>query len=141
MALNLPCSTCADKQCKRRESCRHVDKEVGTGKAWTKKRTFSVDLRHIEESSDPQNKFQRGVLRAIESRSSDSNEQILEKSEIGEIIGKTLNAKEKQVINDYFFEGYKQQEIARKLNVSQARVNFLIKRALNKLKNSFPKEL
>jgi len=141
MALNLPCNSCTNKQCKRKESCRYVDKEVGTGKAWTKKGTFSVDLRHIEESDEPQNKFQRGVLEAIKSHSENINEQILEKAEIKEILSNVLSTKEAQVINYCFFEKYKQQEIARRLNVSQARVNFLIKRALKKVKNSFPEEL
>ena len=136
MALNLPCDSCTNKQCKRKQSCRYVDKAIGTGKAWIKKGTFSVDLRHIEESDEPQNKFQRGVLEAIKRRSENINDQILEKSAIAEAIVKVLSDKERRVIKDYFFEKYKQEEIARRLNISQARVNFLIKRALRKLKES-----
>lgn len=141
MALNLPCGSCTNQQCKRKESCRYVDKALGTGKAWTKHKTFSVDFRHIEEFSEPLNKFQRGVLSAIKNLWSNSQEANFAEGEIKEIIAKELSLKETKIINEYFFEGFKQEEIARKLGISQARVNFLIKRALRKLKNSFPKEL
>lgn len=45
-----------------------------------------------------------------------------------------LNTKYKQVINMYFFEGYKQQEVANKLDIPLGTVKTRIKKALGLLK-------
>jgi len=137
-ALCLPCSSCSDKKCKKSGkttyACKRIDEELGTGIAWPKKKTYSVDLRHIEESSDPLNKFQRKVLAAIAKSSQEIKHLIYEKQDLKEAMN-NLSKKEQLVIKQLFFEGCKQKEVARNLGVSQPRVNRLKKRALKRLRN------
>jgi len=137
-ALCLPCGSCSDKKCKKSGkttyACKRIDKELGTGIAWPKKRTYSVDLRHIEGSSNLLNKFQRNVLAAIEKSSQEIKHLIYEKQDLKEAMS-NLSKKEQLVIKQLFFEGYKQKEVAKNLGISQPRVNRLKKRALKRLKN------
>ena len=108
MALYLPCDFCTNRKCEKSRkptyACKEISKALGTGKAWIKKKTYSVDFKHIEESSDPLNKFQREVLRTIENFGSNIKEQIAEEAELKEAMSKVLNHKERQIINYYFFK-------------------------------------
>ena len=141
MALILPCGSCTNRQCKRKKSCRYVDEAVGTGKAWSKSRTYSVDFRHIEESDDPLNKFQREVLHTIQNLSTDNNNREFVKSILKEAMQEVLSERERQVVIQYFLRGHKQVRIARSLGISQPRVNRLKERALKKLKAALSQAL
>ena len=129
------CSECSKKhECK--SICEAVKKEItGRGKtAALKPKTYPVDFSHIEDTHQELNPFQIGVLHTIKNLTSAIKEQLSIKLTIQEAINKTLNSKEKKVIR-LFMEGYKQEEIAKNLSISQPRVNVLLKRALKKLKN------
>ena len=132
MALCLDCSE--RYECK--SICETVKKEItGRGKTASRKpKTYLVDFSHIEDTHQALNPFQIGVLHTIKNLTSNIKEQLTTKFMIQEAIAKTLSSNEKQVIR-LFMERYKQKEIAEKLGISQPRVNFLLKRALKKLKN------
>jgi RNA polymerase sigma factor (sigma-70 family) len=140
MVLNLPCKECVSRECEKRKSCKNVDKLLGTGNAWPKRRTFSVDVRKIEESSDALNDFQLSVLRAIGISSSVLQERCIDRFALEELTREILNEREALVIQ-LFLEGYKQKEIAEKLGVSQQRTSFRLKRAVEKIHNFFKKSV
>jgi len=138
-ALKLPCDDCIRREeCynskKITYDCKHIDKALGTGNAWQKKRTYSVDWRHIEESSDPLNKFQRKVLAAIEKSSWELKHLTYKKQTLKKAMN-NLSHKEKLVIRQLFLEGYKQKEVAENLGISQPRVSRLKERAIERLKS------
>lgn len=129
------CSECPKRhECK--SICETVKKEItGRGKTASRKpKTYLVDFSHIEDTHQALNSFQKDVLHTIKNLTSDVRKQLATKLTIREAINKTLNDKEKQVIQ-LSIEGYKQEEIAKKLGISQPRVNFLLKRTLKKLRN------
>ena len=128
------------QECPKRNECSSiceaVKKEItGRGKTASQKpKTYLVDFSYIEDTHQTLNPFQIDVLNTIKSRTANIREQRELKLVIEESIAKALNDKEKRVIQ-LFMERYKQEEIAGILNISQPRVNFLLKRALKKLKN------
>jgi len=145
MTQNLPCNTCSDRKCekagKTTYACKLIDKALGTGIAWPKKKTYSVDMQTIEESSNPLNKFQRDVFRTIRNSSKEKNKQADAKQVLEETMTEVLSEKEKQIIVWYFLENQKQAKIAKDLGVSQPRINTLKDRALKKLKAALPETL
>jgi len=129
------CLDCVERdRCK--EICPAVKQEItGRGKTASRKpKTYPVDFSHIEDTHQALNPFQKDVLRTLKNLTLCIKEQLLTNLEIEEAINKSLNDKEKEVIS-FFMHNYKQEEIAEKLNISQPRVNFLLKRALRKLRN------
>lgn len=127
------------QDCIRRSGCKSICQDVkneitGRGKTASRKpKTYLVDFSHIEDTHQALSSFQKEVLNTMKNLSSDIREQVITKLSIEEAMDKTLNIKEKQIIQ-FFMERYKQEEIARTLGVSQPRANFLLKRALRKLK-------
>lgn len=129
------CSECPKRhECK--SICEAVKKEIaGRGKTAARKpKTYPVDFSYIEDTHNTLNSFQVDVLSAIKSLTLGTKEEIVLKLVIEEAISKVLDGKEKQVIQ-LFMKEYRQKEIAKNLGISQPRVNFLLKRALGKLKN------
>ena len=129
------CQGCSRKdEC--REICASVKQEItGRGKTASRKpKTYPVDFSYLQDTHNSLNSFQVNVLKSIRSLTSDIKERVIVKLMVQEAISKTLNGKEKEVIR-LFMEEYKQEEIAMTIGVSQPRVNFLIKRALKKLRN------
>ncbi len=128
------CPACAERdRCK--EICPAVKQEItGRGKTASRKpKTYPVDFSYIEDTHQALNSFQRDVLRTLKNLTLRIKEQLLTNLEIEEALNKSLNDKEKEVTL-LFMHNYKQQDIAEKLNVSQPRVNFMLKRALKKIK-------
>lgn len=128
------CQDCVRKsECK--SICQDVKKEItGRGKTASRKpKTYPINFSYIEDTHQALNSFQKEVLHTLKNLTSNIKEQLFVRIEIEEVIDKSLNDKEKQVIS-FFMQNYKQVEIARRLDVSQPRVNFLLKRALNKLR-------
>ena len=123
------------KEC--REICKAVKKEItGRGKTASRKpKTYPVDFSYIEDACQTLNPFQKDVLKTVKNLTPNFTEQLINKLTIHEAINKTLDNKEKVLIQSFIAE-YNQEEIARFLDVSQPRVNFLLKRTLKKLKNS-----
>ncbi len=117
------------------EICSALKKEItGRGKTASRKpKTYPVDFSYIEDTHQTLNPFQIGVLNTITKLSLYVREELFTKLELEEVINKSLNSREKEVIR-FFMQNYKQKEIAQKLNISQPRVNFLLKRALKKLR-------
>lgn len=128
------CPDCVERdRCK--EICPAVKQEI-TGRGITasrKPKTYPVDFSYIEDTHQSLNPFQRDVLRTLKNLTSCIKTQLLTNLEIEEAINKSLNDREKEVIL-LFMHNYKQQDIAEKLSVSQPRVNFLLKKALKKIK-------
>jgi len=60
-------------------------------------------------------------------------ENILEKNNLEEGY-KHLTKREKKVINLYYLEGYKDEEIAVFYNLTQQTINYVRKKGINKLK-------
>jgi RNA polymerase sigma factor (sigma-70 family) len=115
--------------------CNSVKKEItGRGKtAALKPKTYPVDFSYIQDPHQNINEFQRKILCAI-SEISIAVGKPIDRLSIDEAIDVGLNENEKRVVR-LFMDGYKQDEIAESLGVSQPRANFLLKRALRKLKN------
>ncbi len=115
--------------------CSALKKEItGRGKTASRKpKTYPVDFSYIEDTHQTLNPFQRQVLHTLTNLTLDIKEQLFTKLQIEEAINESLNSREKEVIL-FFMQSYKQKEIAQKLNISQPRVNFLLKRAIKKLR-------
>jgi len=129
------CPNCVEyEQCK--EICPAIKKEItGRGKtASLKRKTYPVDFSYIEDTHQALNPFQREVLHTLKNLTLRNKEQSLTKLEIEEAINGSLSDKEKELVY-LFMHNYRQQDIAQRLDISQPRVNFLLKRALRKLKN------
>lgn len=128
------------QECLKRNTCRDIcdvlKKEItGRGKTASQKpKTYLVDFSYIEDSHQSINGFQKKVLRAIADLSVATRKDPISKLAIDEAIDTCLNENEKRVIR-LFMDSYKQDEIAESLGISQPRVNYLLQRALRKLKN------
>lgn len=126
------------KICKERKHCREICPEIkkqisGRGITSRKKdKTYTVDF-NLLESSRSLNTFQLEVKQKLIKDA--STPQFLE-IEFKELIQKYLTEREKVVIELYLSD-HLQQEIARKMRISQARVNILLKQALKKIKKFF----
>ena len=127
------------QECLTRSTCKSICGEVkreitGRGKtAALKPKTYPVDFSYIQDPHQNINEFQRKILCAISEISTAVGDPI-DRLSIDEAIDVGLNENEKRVVR-LFMDGYKQDEIAESLGVSQPRANFLLKRALRKLKN------
>lgn len=127
------------QDCMRRGECKSICQDVkkeitGRGRTASRKpKTYPVDFSYIEDTHQTLNPFQKGVLKTITKLTFDVREELFTKLELEEAINKSLNDREKEVIL-FFMQNYKQKEIAQKLNISQPRMNFLLQRALKKLK-------
>jgi len=129
------CSKCS-KRDKCRKLCKAVEKEI-TGRGITasqKGKTYSVDFTHIEDTRQPLNPFQIDVLHVIVNLSSGKNEQLITKYILQKAVEKVLSDREKQLF-ELFREEYNQEHIANILRVSQPRVNYLLNRIREKLRN------
>lgn len=127
------------QDCMRRSECKSICQDVkkeitGRGRTASRKpKTYPVNFSYIEDTHQTLNPFQKAVLKTITKLTFDVREELFTKLELEEAINKSLNGREKQVIV-FFMQDYKQKEIAQKLNISQPRINFLLQRALKKLK-------
>ena len=134
------------QECLNRETCKEIcnalNKEIsGRGKtASLKPKTYPVNISHIENPQEALNEFQKKVLRTIADLSEGVEDSLISKHDLNEAIHIILNENEKRVIA-LFMDGYKQDEIAENLAISQPRVNFLFQRALRKLKKYFLSQL
>ena len=128
------------QECLNRNTCKDVcnalKKEItGRGKtAALKPKTYPVDLLYIEDTHQSLNEFQKKVLCAMAEFSATTRDDLANKIDVNEAINVGLNENEKRVVR-LFMNSYKQDEIAESLGISQPRANFLLKRALRKLKN------
>jgi len=135
------CTACIRyAQCK--EICPSVKKEItGRGKTASRKpKTYTVDFSHIEDTHQALNPFQREVLRAVKDISSGVKQELFTHLEVEEALNRCLQDKEKEMLL-LFMQNYKQEEIARSLNVSQPRVNLLLQRAAWKVGRFLKKQL
>ena len=135
------CQKCLNREtCK--EICNELNKEIsGRGKtASLKPKTYPVNISHIENPQEALNEFQKKVLRTIADLSEAVEDSLISKYDLNEAIHIILNESEKRVIA-LFLDGYKQDEIAKNLAISQPRVNFLFQRTLRKLKKYFLSQL
>lgn len=127
------------QDCMRRNECKSICQDVkkeiiGRGRTASRKpKTYPVNFSHIEDTHQTLNPFQKAVLKTITKLTFDVREELFTKLELEEAMDKSLNGREKEVIV-FFMQDYKQKEIAQKLNISQPRINFLLQRALKKLK-------
>lgn len=114
--------------------CPEIKKQIsGRGITSRKKdKTYTVNF-NLLESSRSLNTFQLEVKQKLIKDA--STPQFLE-IEFKELIQKYLTEREKVVI-ELYLSGHLQQEIARKMRISQARVNILLKQALKKIKKFF----
>jgi RNA polymerase sigma factor (sigma-70 family) len=128
------------QECLKRTTCKDIcdalKKEItGRGKTASQKpKTYLVDFSYIEDCHQSINDFQKKVLRAIADLSVATRNDPVSKLAINEAIDSGLNKNEKRVI-ELFMDSYKQEEIAERLGISQPRVNYLLQRALRKLRN------
>lgn len=127
------CPDCVEyEQCK--EICPAVKKEI-TGRGITasqKPKTYPVDFSYLD-SNNPLNTFQIEVIKTISRITFKSRKELAIRLELEEAMNNCLNGKEKEVIL-FFMQNFNQRDIARRVNVSQPRVNFLLRRSLGKLK-------
>lgn len=128
------------QECLNRNTCKDIcdalKKEItGRGKTASRKpKTYLIDFSYIENPHQNINEFQKKVLRTIAELSTITEDSSVNKLDVNEAIKVGLNKNEKRVVR-LFMDSYKQDEIAKKLGMSQPRVNFLFQRALRKLKN------
>ncbi len=128
------------QECFKRNVCKDIcpplKKEItGRGKtASLKPKTYPVNFLYIEDTHKNLNEFQVKILHTVADISMDKGTDQIDKLDVNEAIDFGLNENEKRVVR-LFMNGYKQDEIAEKLGISQPRVNFLLRRALRKLKN------
>ncbi|MFA5143754.1 MAG: sigma-70 family RNA polymerase sigma factor [Candidatus Omnitrophota bacterium] len=130
------CQECINNGNTCKGICKALKKEItGRGKtAALKPKTYPVDMLHIEDAHQDLNDFQLKVLYGMAEFSATTKDDLANKIDVNEAIDVGLNENEKRVVR-LFMDGYKQDEIAESLGVSQPRANFLLKRALRKLKN------
>lgn len=129
------------QECLNRNACKNICKALkkeitGRGKTASRKpKTYPIDFSYIEDPHQSINEFQKKVLRTIAEFSTTTDNDSVNKLDVNEAINVCLNENEKRVVR-LFMENYKQDEIAESLGISQPRVNFLLQRALRKLKNN-----
>ena len=135
------CQECLNRNtCK--DICNALKKEItGRGKTASQKpKTYYVDFSFIEDPQNNINEFQKEVLHVIAGLSTATENSSIRKRDVDEAINAALSDNEKHFIR-LFMDGYKQDEIAENLAISQPRVNFLFQRALRKLKKYFLSQL
>jgi len=128
------------QKCKSRHTCKDIcnalKKEItGRGKTASRKpKTYTINFSHIEDTHQNINEFQLKVLYAMAEFSATTKDDLVNKMDVNDAMNVGLNENEKRVVI-LFMNKYKQDEIAESLGISQPRANFLLKRALRKLKN------
>lgn len=126
------------KICKRRNICREICPELkkeisGRGISPRRKdKTYVVNFSLLE-SSQPLNLFQLEVRHKLVE---DTIHKQIAGIDLRNLVQKHLTRRERQAIQ-FLLKGYCQREIAGKMEISQARVNVLVKQAIGKLKNFF----
>jgi len=128
------CPDCIERS-RCQKICSALKKEItGRGKTASRKpKTYPVDFSRIEDTHQALNSFQKDVLGTITKLTLGVKKELFTRLELEEAINNSLNARENEVIL-FFMQNYKQKEIAESLNISQPRANFLLQRALKKLK-------
>jgi len=126
------------KTCKKRNSCREIcpqlQKEISARgiSPRRKDKTYTVDFGLLE-GSQALNAFQLEVRR---STIRDTFLKEITGLDLKNLIEKHLSRREREAVS-FLLEGYRQEEIASIMKVSQKRVNVLIKKAIRKLKHFF----
>jgi RNA polymerase sigma factor (sigma-70 family) len=90
-------------------------------------------MDYLSNPQNPFNEFQQEVAKKLVCDEWDS---FFTQLDFAEVIDKVLSQREKLIIR-LILEGYKQQEIARKLKISKPRVNAILQRIKKKIKK-FP---
>ena len=130
------------KICKKRKYCNEIcpqlKKEIANRgiSPRRKDKTYTVDFS-IFESSQNLNPFQLEIKHRL---AQDTFLKEISRTDLQNIVQKYLTEREGGVIH-FFLEGYRQQEIAEKMGVSQKRVNVLIKKAIQKLRIFFQRRV
>ena len=126
------------KICKKRKNCSEIcpqlKKEV-TARGISprmKDKTYTVDF-NIFESSQNLNPFQLEIKHRL---TQDAFLKEISRIDLQNIVRKHLTERERDAIN-FFLEGYRQQEIADRMKISQRRVSALLRRSIGKLKLFF----
>jgi len=126
------------KTCKKRKTCHEIcpelKKEISARgiSPRRKDKTYTVDFGLLE-GSQSLNAFQLEVRR---STIRDTFLKEITGIDLKDLIQKHLSQKEREAVG-FLLEGYRQEEIASLMKVSQKRVNVLIKKAIRKLKHFF----
>lgn len=126
------------KICKERNSCREIcprlKKEISARgvSPRRKDKTYTVDF-DLLEGGQALNAFQLEVKR---SAVRDTFLKEITGIDLKDLIEKRLSRREREAVL-FLLEGYSQVEIGRLMEISQKRVNVLIKRAVRKLKIFF----
>ena len=126
------------KVCKKRNICKEIcpklkKKISDCGISFRQKeKTYAVDF-NLLESSQHLDAFYLEVRRRIVQ---DSFLKEITGIDLQNLIKKHLTGREKLAVQ-CLLEGYCQEEIAGKMNISQARVNLLLKKSIRKLKVFF----
>jgi len=126
------------KTCKRRNICREIcpllKKEISARgiSPRRKDKTYTVDFGLLE-GSQALNAFQLEVRR---STIRDTFLKEITGIDLKDLIEKHLSYREREAVS-FLLEGYRQEEIASMMKVSQKRVNVLVKKAIRKLKHFF----
>lgn len=127
------------KKCKERKTCTEIcaelKKELSVrGLAPRQKdKTYSVDMAYLEDPQNPFNEFQQEVAKKLVS---DERDRFFTQLDFAEVISKVLSQRERLIVQ-LLLEGYSQQEIAKKLNISKPRVNAILQRVRRKIKNFY----
>lgn len=95
----------------------------GTGRGWSKHRTYSVDFRYIANDRNPLNPFQRKVKEKLVSR---QDEEIRCNANL-ELVLKGLPKKQQFIIRRKI-RGYTQAEIAKELKTYQQEISDILKK-------------
>ncbi len=126
------------KICKKRKNCSEIcpqlKKEV-TARGISprmKDKTYTVDF-NIFESSQNLNPFQLEIKHRL---TQDAFLKEISRIDLQNIVRKHLTERERDAIN-FFLEGYRQQEIADRMKISQRRVGALLRQSIGKLKLFF----
>jgi len=128
------------QECLNRNTCKNICKALkkeitGRGRTASRKpKTYTIDFSYIQNSHKNLNEFQKKILHTIAEFSTTAEDGSVNKLDVNEAINVGLNENEKCVIR-LFMDSFKQDEIAESLGISQPRVNFVLQRALRKLKN------
>lgn len=126
------------KTCTKRKSCREIcpllKKEISARGISPRKKdkTYTVDFSLLE-GGQALNAFQLEVRR---SAIRDTFLKEITGIDLRDLIQKHLSQREREAVQ-FMLEGYRQEEIASMMRVSQKRVNVLVKKAIRKLKHFF----
>lgn len=126
------------KICKKRNICKEICPELqreisGCGISFRQKeKTYSVDFSLLERSQFL-NAFQLEVRRRI---IQDTFLKEITGIDIEDLMRKHLTTRERSAVK-FLLGGYTQEEIAKRMKISQARVSLLLRHSVGKLKLFF----